>query len=101
MTLFNCNDTQHKLRIKDVHALLDKIIDHASQSLYQPPHWDHEPTAEDEKAEQSYLDYCKDHSNKAERLAQKMIDILFDGRLILLYKDSFTITPQPQSKASQ
>lgn len=46
--------------------LLDKYFEYYGKSLYQPPHWDHEPTEEEHEAEEKIRIECEQHGWAAE-----------------------------------
>jgi hypothetical protein len=46
------SDTQ----LENLNSLVAEALSTLRDTYYQPPHWDHEPTAKEKKAENQYLE---------------------------------------------
>jgi hypothetical protein len=59
-----------------LYMLLSRAIQKSAESGYQPPHWDHDPTMDEENAEKAYLEDCKEAAKEVERCAKEIYKIL-------------------------
>jgi len=48
-----------------LHKELDLAIDDMHNSKYQPPHWDHKPTQEENEMEDKWLKECEEASERS------------------------------------
>jgi len=61
---------------KTLNYLTEQYFEYYGKSLYQPPHWDHEPTKEEQEAEEKILVECEQHGWQAEVFADIICWIL-------------------------
>lgn len=59
-----------------LYILLSRAIQKAGDSGYQSPHWDHQPSKEEEEAEERYIEECEQAGREVEVCAKEIYKLL-------------------------